>query len=249
MELALRPPAIPLIDSIPVLSTDQMRAVEYAMVHDFGISVAGTTEIAGRSFAELARMKLDGNVAQKAIFVLAGGGNKGGSGMVAARHLANWGAWVVVLLGEGFSPGDTVSRAQLEILKRMEIGLFPVKALGKMFDHADLILDALSECVLSGRLRSDVADLIRCANQSEQRILALDAPSGLDVNSGCVFEPCIRARATLSLGLPKLGLLAPEARAVVGELYLADISIPRQLYAELGVPVPNLFAEATLVKL
>ncbi len=249
MEVALRSPVFPLIHSIPALTTEQMRAVERAMIHDFGISVARTMENAGRSFAELARLMLDGRVDRKAIFVLVGNGNKGGAGMVATRHLANWGAWIVVILGEKPSPENTVAREQLEILQRMGISLFAVKALGKMFEHADLILDALDEYDLSGPPRGDVADLIRRANQSEQAILALDAPSGLDVNSGCIFEPCIRAHATLTLGLPKLGLLTPEARAVVGELYLADLGIPRQVYAELGVQVPNIFAEASLVKL
>jgi NAD(P)H-hydrate epimerase len=249
MELALRSPPIPLIHSLPALTTEQMQAVEYAMVHDFGISVAQTMENAGRSFAELARLKLDGDVAQKAIFVLAGSGNKGGAGMAAARHLANWGAWIVVLLGEKPSAEDRAAHEQLEVLQRMGIGLFPSKALGKMFEHADLILDALGEYSWKTPRCGDKAELIRKANESEQRILALDAPSGLDLNSGCVLEPCICAHATLSLGLPQRGLLAPEARVVVGELFLADIGIPRQLYADLGFQVPRLFAEASLVKL
>jgi NAD(P)H-hydrate epimerase len=249
MELALRSPAISLIQSIPALTSEQMRAVECAMIHDFGISSVRMMENAGRSFAELARLKLGGSVDRKAIFVLAGSGNNGGGGMVAARHLVNWGAWVAVILGEKPSPEDTIACEQLEILQRMGIGLFAAKALGKMFEHADLILDALSRDGLNGPPRGDTADLIRRANQSEQMILALGAPSGLDASSGYVFEPCIRAYATLTLGLPKIGLLAPEARAVVGELYLADLSIPRQVYEELGVQVPNIFAEASIVKM
>jgi NAD(P)H-hydrate epimerase len=206
-------------------------------------------ENAGRNFAELARLKLGGRVEQKAIFVLAGSGNNGGGGMVAARHLANWGAWVVIILTEEGSREKTVAREQLGILQRMGIGLFASKALGKMFEHADLILDALIGYGLSGAPRGDTADLIRQANESQKTILALDTPSGLDTTTGEIFDPCIRAGATLTLALPKVGLLQPQARAVVGKLYLADIGVPRQLYLEIGVPVPNLFAEASIVQI
>jgi NAD(P)H-hydrate epimerase len=89
--------------------------------------------------------------------------------------------------------------------------------------------------------------LIREANVSAVRIIALDAPSGLDTTIGKIFDPCIRAAATLTLALPKVGLLTDTARAVVGELYVADISVPPRVYATMGIEIPNLFAEGEIV--
>jgi len=86
--------------------------------------------------------------------------------------------------------------------------------------------------------------------RGEQKpILALDAPSGLDSTTGQLADPCIRATATLTLALPKVGLLSETAREVVGELFLADIGVPRKLYASLGLRVPALFGVGPILRL
>lgn len=93
--------------------------------------------------------------------------------------------------------------------------------------------------------------LIDWANRAAAPVLALDVPSGLDATSGTVWEPCIRATATMTLALPKRGLLAPGARGAVGELYLADIGVPPQLYARppLGLAVASPFGAADVVRI
>jgi hypothetical protein len=77
-------------------------------------------------------------------------------------------------------------------------------------------------------------------------VLALDAPSGLDPTTGAADASVIRAAATLTLALPKAGLIDAQE---VGELYLADISVPRTAYAVLGVEVPEIFDRAPVVRL
>ena len=79
-------------------------------------------------------------------------------------------------------------------------------------------------------------------------VTALDVPSGVDVDSGTTPGEAVRAAATLTLALPKVGLLQSEARAYVGDLFLADISVPPGVYAKLGLSVPPLFAESPLVR-
>ena len=73
----------------------------------------------------------------------------------------------------------------------------------------------------------------------------------MDTTTGVVFDPAIRATATMTLALPKAGLRAPGVAEVVGELYLADISVPPQLYAEpaLGLRVGPIFAQSDIVRL
>ncbi|MEN8809327.1 MAG: hypothetical protein ABF291_17750 [Desulfobacterales bacterium] len=77
------------------------------------------------------------------------------------------------------------------------------------------------------------------------------APSGVDTTSGTVFDPAVRATATMTLALPKEGLKAPDVAVNVGELYLADISVPPALYAEpaLQLKVGAIFAQSDIVRL
>ena len=116
---------------------------------------------------------------------------------------------------------------------------------------ADLIIDAIIGYSLRGAPTGPAAALIFAANLHGAPILALDAPSGVDTTSGSAFEPAIRATATLTLALPKKGLRVAAAKACVGELYLGDISVPRELYGQpnLDLKVANLFAQDEIVRL
>lgn len=80
-------------------------------------------------------------------------------------------------------------------------------------------------------------------------ILALDVPSGIDTTSGTVFDPAIEAAATMTLALPKEGLRPAAVKAQVGELYLADISVPPALYAGLGLDIGLIFAGSDILQL
>ncbi len=118
-------------------------------------------------------------------------------------------------------------------------------------EAADLVVDGVIGYSLRGAPRGTAGDLIRWANEQAAPILALDAPSGVDTTTGTVFNPAVRATATMTLALPKEGLRAPGVEGHVGELYLADISVPPELYARPGLEleVPPIFAEADLVRL
>ena len=102
---------------------------------------------------------------------------------------------------------------------------------------------------LSGSPRGVAADLIRWANMQDVPILSLDTPSGLDVTSGTAHNPTIRATATMTLALPKQGLLKPQSSSYIGDLYLADISVPPELYTKMGIIVPPLFEKQDIVRI
>ena len=114
---------------------------------------------------------------------------------------------------------------------------------------ADLVLDALIGYGLAGNARGPVAAWIERINDSSRPVLALDAPSGLNTTTGVPGTPCIRATATLTLALPKTGLFTPEAQPFVGDLYLADISVPPELYRRLGLEIPPLFTSDSILKI
>jgi NAD(P)H-hydrate epimerase len=143
-----------------------------------------------------------------------------------------------------------IPRHQLSILERMDIPVV-VAATGTSLPPADLVIDAVIGYSLSGAPRGPTAALIRAANHCGSPILSLDVPSGVDAASGIVYDPAIRATATLTLALPKEGLGNPAAREYVGELYLGDISVPSKLYQSppLNICAGPIFARDDIIRL
>ena len=222
-------PTVPA-SSIPTVTAEQMREVDHVAMDEFDVLLIQMMENAGARLAEL----LVGRFRPDSVTVLCGSGGNGGGGLVAARHLANRGALVHVTLGADPSRLGEIPRHQLSILERMKVPVVPQPI------ASDLIVDALIGYSLSGDPRGRIAELVRWANeQSSVPVCSLDTPSGLDATTGHVGEPCVRATATLTLALPKAGLAA--APDFVGDLYLADISIPSAVYEALGITVGPIF--------
>ena len=212
--------------AVPFISTDQMREVDRAMMHDYGIALIQMMENAGRELAHLARSRfLQGDPRGRKVVILAGTGGNGGGGLVCARRLHNWGADVSVSLSASRSRLKEVPLHQLAIVEHMKVPIREASSDGDL-PAADLIIDAVLGYSLSGAPRGVPAVLIRAANDHGAPVLALDVPSGVDTTTAVVHDPAIRATATLTLALPKEGLRDDAARKRVGELYLADISVP-----------------------
>ncbi len=216
-------PPLPTVDGerLAWITADQMREVDRVMIEDLHIELIQMMENAGRA---LARLVLDGFDARR-VAVYVGSGGNGGGGLVAARHLANAGVDVSVVLAREPVELTPAPAHQLDILDRMGVGI------GTRPVPADVAVDALIGYSLSGDPHGRAAELIDSLSDTAN-IVALDTPSGLNVTSGNAGTPCVSATATVTLALPKVGLReAPE----VGELYLADISVPPWVYLGLGV--------------
>ena len=238
-------------ENIPYLTTEQMIEVDRAMMEDYKIELIQMMENAGRNLAHLARDRFfDGNPHGKNVVVLAGTGGNGGGALVCARRLHNYGAKVQVFTTKPDADFTPIPAHQLDILHRMDISVAQADRVTQA-DTPDLIVDGVIGYSLKGAPRGTAGDLIRRANAQGVPILALDAPSGVDTTTGTVFDPAIQATATMTLALPKEGLRAPGVEEKVGELYLADISVPPELYAEpaLDLQVGYLFAENDIIRL
>lgn len=233
---------------VPAVTTAQMREVDRIMVEDIGISLLQMMENAGRAFAELTRIHLSG-LSRLRVVVLAGRGGNGGGGMAAARRLAVWGAAVRVVLAHPEAALAEAPAHQLMSLRAIGVAVHRASEAAALMHEADVVLDALFGYSLAGPPREPEAELIRTANSHTVPILALDLPSGLDPDRGVPHDPTIRATRTLTLALPKVGLLRPEAARAVGELWLADISVPPTAYAEFGIAPGPLFAESDLIRI
>lgn len=236
------------IGLVPAVTAAQMREIDRVMVADFGISVLQMMENAGRALAELTRMHLSG-LRRRKIVVLAGRGGNGGGGIAAARRLAIWGAEVHVVLAHPDVALTEAPARQLASLRAMSVPVHRPAEAASLLHDADVVLDALLGYSLDGPPREPEAGLIRVANSHGLPILALDLPSGLDPDTGVPNNPTIRASRTLTLALPKVGLFRPDAAEAVGELWLADISVPQQAYARFGIAPGPLFSESDLVRI
>ncbi len=223
---------------LPALTRAQMVEVDRIMTDELGISLLQMMENAGRN---LARLALD-RYRPHRITVLAGSGGNGGGGMVAARHLANTGFDVTVVTTRPVGELAGAARRQAEILDAIGTGT----STGVPAAPGDLILDALVGYSLSGAMRGSTGRLVGWALGTGVPILSLDVPSGVDVDTGEPPEgPVITADATMTLALPKQGLLGSPH---VGDLFVADISVPPAVYERFGLEIPvALFAAGSVV--
>lgn len=243
-----------LAAALPWLTAEQMKEVDRAMVEDCEILLLQMMEEAGRHLARLARDRFRaGDAGSDRVVVLAGPGGNGGGALVCARRLAGWGSNVSVITT---APDDDFAdepRHQLRIVRHLGLDARPAVEMPHTATPIPpaLIIDGIFGYGLRGAPRGRAAELIQWANDSGAPILSLDVPSGLDATTGEGLDPVISATATMTLALPKRGLRAGSAPSRVGELYLADIGVPPQLYARppLGLSVPSLFGHADLVRL
>ncbi len=215
-----------------LLSRDEARALDQRAMQELGVPGVVLMENAGRGMAELLRtLGIQGPVV-----ICCGRGNNGGDGFVIARHLANAGVVVRVLLlarpdqlagdaavnyqilhRSGF-PVQTVEPDQLDaVWLRQELSL------------ADWIVDALFGSGLKGAIRPPLDQVVAAINASPARVLAVDIPSGLDCDTGQPLGPTVLAHHTATVAGLKKGFLTAAARPWLGRTHLIDMGVPARL--------------------
>lgn len=237
------------LNEIPVISTEQMIEIDRLMVESYGIMLIQMMENVGRNLATHVKQQL-GVISDKTnICVVVGSGNNGGGGLVAARFLSNWGANVTVLIISSEDNFKEIPRKQFDIISHLPIS---VVFAGKNSHHInwekfDLIIDAILGYGLNREPLGLISDTIKKINFMKCPVISLDTPSGLDTNAGHISDTVIRANSTLTLALPKSGLVIYGSNKFIGDLYIADISVPPLLYCQLGLEVPPIFAQESII--
>jgi NAD(P)H-hydrate epimerase len=160
--------------------------------------------------------------------ILAGKGGNGGGGICAARHLANRGADVNVCITEPDKLGE-VTADQLHVLQSTNAKVISLAELEN--ENPDIILDAIIGYNLSGEPKGNSLELIKWGSRQSGIVVSLDIPSGVNSTTGEAADNHIKPDMTLTLALPKTGL----SPSVSGDLFLADIGIPRRVYEKLGL--------------
>ena len=234
---------LPSLREVPFATAAQMAEADRIASEELGIPLELLMENASHQIAVAARVFL-GGVAGKRIVAFVGSGNNGGDALGALRHLSGWGAIVSAVLSGPAERLRPLARRQHDILTKLGQ---PREAIA--VDDADLVIDGLLGYSVSGPPRDALADLIRAANASRLPILAVDIPSGLHPDTGEPLGVTIRAALTVTLALPKRGLVTTRSRALVGELLLADIGIPPQAFDRLTIETRGLFESGDLVRI
>jgi len=227
---------------VPAVTADEMREVERVAVEEFGLSILQMMENAGRNLAQHALQMLGG--LKDGVTILAGAGGNGGGGMCCARHLHNRGLSVWVVLAGDESALSPAAHHQLRILRTAGIEPVQLAEARVCLSSSLLAVDALIGYGLRGAATGATAQLIDLCNESAERVLSLDVPSGVDATTGDSPGPAIRTHRTLTLALPKTGL-----RRVHGKLYLADIGIPPEVFRRLGLQLEPPFKATSYTQL
>lgn len=249
-----RVPVLP-VSAVPVVTAAMMTQVDRLAIETYGITLLQMMEQAGSHLAEVVRLELGGDLRDRNVVVAVGPGNNGGGGLVAARHLANRGANVRVVLARPALRMNEAARHQLATL--IEMGTSCCVATYDLADEeledllakSDAVVDAILGYNLDGAPRGEVERLIGFVLRSGRPVVSLDLPSGLDPDTGEAAGGAISAVATLTLALPKPGLVAEEGAGRVGRLYVGDLGLPPALYARLDINADRLFASGRVVML
>jgi NAD(P)H-hydrate epimerase len=229
--------------ALPVVTGEQMASVDRAMVEICGLELMQVMETAGRAVAIVTRRLRPANAP---VVILCGSGGNGGDGFVCGRYLAGWGIPVELWLLRAREEYRGLAGHQLTVCRK--IGMTVVEPdRPARFSHAGLIVDGLFGFGLSAPPVGHAAELIFAANRAGAPVLAIDLPSGVDATTGIAFDPAIRADLTLTLGLPKQGLILADGPGNAGEIVVADIGIPDAAYKAIGIPETDVFRNAEFV--
>jgi ADP-dependent NAD(P)H-hydrate dehydratase / NAD(P)H-hydrate epimerase len=227
---------------IPVLSREQIRALDRHAIEKCSVPSLVLMENAGRGAAEAIARELAGAGSSR-LLVVCGGGNNGGDGFVVARRLLASGRDVRVFLvaskqklsGDARANHDAWCGIGGTVTEIAGDGDLPKieAALGELGD-ADVVVDALLGTGLDRAVEGRLASVIQRINTATARRIALDIPSGLDANTGAVLGTAVRAHVTITFGHLKLGLFSSNGAEHAGHVHLVDIGVPAALHLAIG---------------
>jgi NAD(P)H-hydrate epimerase len=220
------------------LTSEQQSSLDRAATAQ-GVTVLQLMEIAGWQVARWLSATVGGH--PDPVLVVAGYGNNGGDGLVAARHLHTWGFPVgVALVAEPERLGE-LPALHLGSLRAMGV---PVTACpdgdlpAEILDGAGTVVDALLGTGVRGDPRPPQARAI--SRLPAGRTVAIDVPSGLDATTGTPGEPTVHALRTCTLTAMKAGLWTVQGRRHAGQITVADIGMPATAWAATGLTPPSL---------
>lgn len=236
-----------------VVTAEEMRRIDEETIHGIGIPGIVLMENAGLGVVNAIEKNFNTPNIKK-VSILVGKGNNGGDGLVIARHLRNKGYDINIYLLSSPDKFQGDALTNLQIAQHTGLHIETVLSESDLENqktnivNSDLIIDAIFGTGLTGAIRGTPAKVINFLNNTGLPIVAVDLPSGLDADTGKVEGECIKANLTVTMGLPKRGLLLYPGASFVGKLEIADIGIPSSVIESQEIKV-NLLMANNVVKL
>jgi NAD(P)H-hydrate epimerase len=217
-------------------TADLMREFDRTAISSLGIPGIILMENAGRAFVDELERTI-GSLTSKTTVVVCGKGNNGGDGFVIARHIANRGGEVLVVLlaARRSVRGDAkinldaavrMGRLRSSGLRIMEYG---GKERSSLPGKPDIVVDAIFGTGFSGDLTGRELGAVSWINNSRAFVASVDIPSGVDASTGTVGNAAVMANLSVAMGLAKIGHYVGQGCDRSGSVRIADISIPPAL--------------------
>ena len=223
-----------------VVTAAEMRQIDQDTIEEIGIPGIVLMETAGSAIVRAIEQHYP---TYQRIGILVGKGNNGGDGLVIARQLVHAGRDAHLFL---VSPPDSFTgeaQINLQIAKNLGLHIEEIltdAALGSEFfkqrstslnliTSCELLVDAIFGTGLRGTVSGSIATVIDSINSLPTPVLSVDLPSGLDADKGHPLGTCVKADRTVTIGLPKRGLLVHPGAELAGKLEVVDIGFPEQV--------------------
>lgn len=238
-----------LVEGISFAARCQILAELRAM----GLLEEQIAEAASYSMAMVVRYALGLSASDGQVCAIAGDCVAGQIAMATLRHLVNAGANGRLVVIKGAEPLSQQLGRQLELLKPLNVATATAASPGQILGSAAPLTANVHNVICGtfearGVAAADLKGLIDHLNDASTPLHCLEAPAGVDPDSGAPVGPPLFASSTLSLGAPLSGLHSGNEYA--GRHYLCDISVTRDMYAKLGLrSAHSAFAEQPVVQL
>ena len=226
-----------------VVTAAEMRQIDQDTIEGIGIPGIVLMETAGSAIVRAIQQHYP--TCQR-IGIFVGKGNNGGDGIVIARQLARAGRDVCLFL---VSPPESFTgeaEINLQIAKNLglqietiltDTGFYGTGTVPTTLANCELLVDAILGTGLRGTVRDRIATIIQTINNLSIPILSVDLPSGLDADTGHPLGTCVQADRTITIGLPRRGLLVHPGAEFAGKLEVVDIGFPEQVVDAQGIKI------------
>lgn len=216
-----------------VVTSQEIKEIDRKAIDEYGIPGLILMENAGLSIFQNIK-NIYSDLKSRKVIIFSGSGNNGGDGFVVARHLYNYGVKVRVFVLSSLDKIKGEAKINLEIISKIGIELIEIESMKieevrRIILDTDLIIDAILGTGLQGKVTGLKAKIIDLINYANKDVIAVDLPSGLNSDTGKIVGSCVKATYTITLGLPKIGLLLYPGADYTGKIIVEDIGIPKNL--------------------
>lgn len=212
-----------------ILSATQIRKADAYTIQQDGIASIDLMERAANACVDWLKKNI---TADKRLVIFAGTGNNGGDGIAIARlmHQSDYVVNVYVIGEKG--KGSQDFQINISRLEKLPITINYVQTLNQIdaFKNNDVIIDAIFGTGLNKPVEGLFADVIHFINQSNNKVISIDIPSGLfcDTEDISALRIVVNATFTLTFQLPKFSILFPETGKYCGQFYVLDIGLNKE---------------------